>query len=478
MTAADLPILLPFLVLASASVIVMMTIAFYRSHGLTFALTLTGIGVAFVALFPVASFAPREVTPLFVIDRYALFYLGLILAASFAVTILSYFYLGKQEGNLEEYYLLLLLASMGSSVLVASRHFASFFLGIETLSISLYGLIAYLRATDRGVEAGIKYLILAAVSSAFLLFGMAMVYAKLGTMEFIEIASRASLASGGDIVFLSGTAMIIIGIGFKLAVVPFHMWTPDVYEGAPAPVTAFIATVSKGAVFALLFRYFAAGHPEDGSIFILFTVIAMASMLVGNVLALFQNNVKRILAYSSIAHLGYLLVALQAGGSMAASAVAFYFVAYFLTTLGAFGVISVLSGKEEEVEMIADYQGLAWKRPWLAGFFTVMLFSLAGLPLTAGFIGKFYIAAAGVGSSLWVLVLTLIAGSTIGLFYYLRIIIAMFSSPAAEESPLVAQRLPLPATFLLAVLIFLLVLFGIFPSSLIHIIQTTAALLL
>jgi NADH-quinone oxidoreductase subunit N len=268
----------------------------------------------------------------------------LIVTAGFSVAALSYSYLEKHEGHHEELYLLLVLATLGCTVLAAASHFASFFLGIELLSVSLYALAAYLRHSDRSVEAGVKYLILAAVSSAFILFGMALVYAGTGSMAFPEIAARAAIAGGRSLSFLAGIGMIIVGLGFKLAVVPFHLWTPDVYEGAPAPVTAFIATASKGAVFALVLRYFiAVDVHRHAPLLAILTSIAVASMFAGNLLALLQTNVKRILAYSSISHLGYLLVTMLASGPLAATAAAFYLTAYFVTTLSAFGVVAALS---------------------------------------------------------------------------------------------------------------------------------------
>jgi len=358
LTAADLIALSPLIVLACSTIVIMLVVAARRNHSLTLTLTLLADAGAFASLFFVSSDVPRQVAALLIMDSYSLFYLGLILAASFVVALLSYSYLGRHREQCEEFYLVLLLATLGSAVLVASTHFVSFFLGLEILSVSLYVLIAYQRSSELSIEAGIKYLILAAASSAFLLFGMALMYADLGTMD---VSRMSSLMSGKALstLVLSGLAMIIVGVGFKLAVVPFHMWTPDVYEGAPAPVTAFIATVSKGGMFALLMRYFyRLGLDASSSLFILFTVIAVVSMIAGNLLALLQTNVKRILAYSSIAHLGYLLVAFLAGGSIGSAAVTYYLVAYFVTMLGALGVITVLSFKDREAAEMIDYQGL------------------------------------------------------------------------------------------------------------------------
>ncbi|MDQ2861848.1 MAG: NADH-quinone oxidoreductase subunit N, partial [Pseudomonadota bacterium] len=389
MNGSDLIAILPLLVLGGAVTAVMLVIAFHRRHRLTAIMAVLGLVLSLAAIWAASHVEPRQVTALFVIDGYALFYMGLIFAASIAVLLLSHGYLARRPGPPEEFYLLVLLATLGAAALVASDHFASFFLGLETLSISLLGLIAYPRDRRRSVEAGIKYLILAGMSSALLLFGMAVIYARLGTLEFDRIAALlpASNDASHDIYWLTGLALVFTGIGFKLSVVPFHMWAPDVYEGAPAPVAAFVAVVSKGAMFAFLLRYFATAHAyEFGPVSLMIEIVAVASILVGNLLALMQNNIKRILAYSSIAHLGYLLVALLAAGALRIEAVTYYLVAYFVMTLGAFGIITVLSASSggAELEALDDYRGLIWRRPWLGGIFAAMLLSLAGIPLTMG----------------------------------------------------------------------------------------------
>jgi NADH-quinone oxidoreductase subunit N len=392
--------------------------------------------------------------------------MALILASGLFTIPLSYSYLKDREVNQEEFYVLLLLAMLGAMVLVCSSHFASFFLGLEVLSISLYALIAYPKSSICHAEAGMKYLVLASVSSAFLLFGMALVYADSGSLTLASIASNVGDNAHYTVPFTAGLTLLMVGIGFKLALVPFHMWTPDVYEGAPAPVTAFIATVSKGAVFALLLRYFTQIDIQHSPALLqVFALLAVISMITGNLLALFQKNLKRILAYSSIAHMGYLMVAFLAGGAMAAKVTAFYLTAYFITTFGAFGIIAFLSGKDRDADDIGDYRGMAWQRPFLTAVFTLMLLSLAGIPLTAGFMGKFYLLSAGASSELWGLVITFALSSVIGLFYYLRIIFSLFAKPAAEQSPIL-PRISLPGCIVLAVLTTLLVWIGVYPGPL------------
>jgi NADH-quinone oxidoreductase subunit N len=476
MTFDDLIALSPLLAIAAASVALMLEIAFYRDARVALACALTGFALAFAMLPVAASRAPRQITPLLILDQYALFYLGLLFITGFAVALLAHGYLGRLEGQLEEFYLVLLLATGGGAALVMSDHFASFFLGLEVLSVSLYALIAYPRRRARAVEAGIKYLILAAASAAFMLFGMALIYAEFGTMEFARMASGMAGGDGRRELLLIGQAMIFVGVGFKLAVAPFHVWAPDVYEGAPAPVTAFIATVSKGAVFALLVRYFAnLGDEVFQPFFPALAAIAIASMFVGNLLALIATNVKRILAYSSIAHLGYLLVAFLAGGSLGATAVAFYLVAYFVTNLVAFGVVTVLSGRREADEL-EDYRGLFWRRPWLATIFLTALLSLGGIPLTAGFMGKFYILMAGVGSALWLMVIILVVNTMISFYYYLRVAFMMFrDAPEGEAAPVAAPSLSFMGGAALAVLTLLLVWIGVYPGPLVQTIRSMVA---
>lgn len=476
MSFNEVYVILPLIILSAAPVVMMLAVAVKRNYYLTFSLSMFFHFAAFISIFFIGLYTPMRVTPLFIIDDYALFYIGLIISASFAVTLLSYNYLEKFTGNKEEFFMLLFLAELGACVLVVSSNFVSLFMGLEVLSVSLYVLISYFHTFKNSVEAGIKYLVLAAGSSAFLLFGMALVYAALGTMSFSGIGGRLSLYGISPLV-LAGFALMIVGFGFKLAVVPFHMWTPDVYQGASAPVSGFIATISKGGMFAVLLRFFfdINGYSHH-SLIVIFSVIAIASMLIGNWLALLQKNVKRILAYSSIAHLGYILVAFIAGGVNAVQAVTFYLVAYFITTLGAFGIITIMSDDKREADNIEDYRGLFWRRPVVAGVFTAMLFSLAGIPLTVGFIGKYFLLAAGVNKSQWLLVIILVLSSVIGLFYYLRIITAMFSKQeefAAEKQ--LKPRFSFPGSTAVFVLTLMLIWYGIYPAGILSVIKLIAA---
>jgi len=479
MTKNDFLSIVPLFILTSSAILIMFSISVKRNHKLIYAITSLSLAGDFIYLMVTISGNSWVIEPLFIIDGFGVFNTGLILLTALAVTMVSYAYFEQREERKEEYYILLILATLGAAVLVISKHFVSLFLGLEILSVSLYSMIAYLRKRERSDEAGIKYLIMAAFSSAFLLFGMALVYATTGTMEFSGIATYLESVKDVPILLLAGFGLMVVGVGFKLSVVPFHMWAADVYEGAPAPVTAFIATVSKGGIVALLVRFFTAVHGYNyPSLVGSFTVIAIASMFVGNFLALRQNNVKRILAYSSTAHMGYLLVAFLSGDSLGVEAVSFYLVAYFVTSLGAFGIIATLSDKDRDAEMLEDYKGLLWRRPWTAALLSAMLLSLAGIPLTAGFVGKFYIIAAGVSTHHWLLVVMLAVNSVIGLYYYIKIIAIMFEQQEGEAHPV--GRLN-PAAYIvsgvtMAILALLLVWFGIYPEGLMTLIKNLVTL--
>jgi NADH-quinone oxidoreductase subunit N len=461
-TAAELRALAPILVLSSGALIVLLSIAFRRSHTLAASLAAATCLLALGSLLLAAPVSPRPLGSLLVVDDYALAFQALLIAASLAVTLLAHGYLASFSGPREELYVLVLLATAGGAVLAASTHFASFLLGLELLSASLYALVAYVRTKNTCLEAGLKYLILAGVSSAFLLLGMALLYAAEGSLQWTKIVSAPLLPGQDAILLRAGGALLLVGIGFKLSLAPFHLWAPDVYQGSPAPVTAFVATVSKGAVVALLFRYFGGvTRGSLGSLSLVLAAVAVLSMILGNFLALLQDNVKRLLAYSSIAHLGYLLVALLAGGALALPAAGLYLSSYVVTMLGALGVVTVLSRPGSEAESIDDYRGLFHRSPLLATLFAAMLLSLAGIPLTAGFMGKLYLLLAGVSGSQWLLVMTLVAGSVVGLYYYLRVLIVLFLP--AESASVSPPRVPLAGTLVLAALGIMLLWIGVAP---------------
>ena len=482
MSAADFVAISPLLALTLAAVALVLAIAMRRSHALAASICALGLVASLAGLLCGSlPYADRMVTPLLTVDGYAVFYMTLLILAALGVTVISHGYLAAPGSPVprDEYYVLLLLATLGAATTVCSAHFAAFFLGLETLSIALLGLIAYPRRLERPLEASVKYLVLSGVASAFLLFGIALVYAETGTLAFDAMTGPGAAAVTEGRYGLAGVALIVVGVGFKLSVVPFHMWAPDVYEGAPAPVGAFLAVVSKCAVFALLLRYFLTAEAfASPNLVMILSVIAILSMIAGNLAALLQDNVKRILAYSSIAHLGYALVAFLAGGEGAVEAVSIYLAMYAITTLGAFTVVAMLPRPADgrEAEMLEDYRGLFWARPWVAAAFAAMLLSLAGIPLTLGFIAKFYAVAAGVGASLWVLVSALVVGSVVSLYYYLRIAVVMLAPyPGTARAAPASNPLPRASAALLVLLTAALLGLGVFPRPLIALVRASAS---
>lgn len=477
-TLQHLIALLPLLVTSLTAVVVMLAIAAKRNHTVTFILSVVGLNLALLSLIPTLEVAPLEVTPLLLIDTFACYYMALVLAASLACITLIHAYLGGDSGkgypgNREELYLLVLLSAAGGLVLVSAQHLASLFIGLELLSVPTYGMIAYAFFNKRSLEAGIKYMVLSAAGSAFLLFGMALLYAESGNLAFADIG--ASLMRESSQLVQIGIGMMLIGLAFKLSLVPFHLWTPDVYEGAPAPVAAFLATASKVAVFAVLLRLYQISPAMSGGwLNELLTLIAIASILVGNLLALLQNNLKRLLGYSSIAHFGYLLVALVASKGLAVEAVGVYLATYVLTSLGAFGVITLMSTpySGRDADALYEYRGLFWRRPYLTAVLTVMMLSLAGIPLTAGFIGKFYVIAAGVEAQLWWLLGAMVLGSAIGVFYYLRVMVTLFMREPnlhRHDAPFDwGQRAGGIMLLVVALLAFFL---GVYPQPLLELVQ-------
>jgi len=468
MTATDFLCLTPLLIIAVAPVVIMIVVSVLRNYEVVYGFSVLSLLLALASVFFIVPAIPHTIETLFIIDIYSLFFLGIIILSALLVALLSYDYIKQLQGVREEYYIILFTSTLGATLLAVADHFVLFFLGLETLSISLYILIAFQRSKDSSIEAGIKYLILASVSSAFLLFGMALIYTALGTMQFNGIVSALSKSGQISPLVISGFGMMMVGIGFKLALVPFHMWTPDVYQGAPAPVTAYIATVSKGAVMAVLIRFFFNIRGFDNKyIFTVITGIAILSMFIGNLLAIRQHNIKRLLAYSSIANMGYIIIILLTGTNKGIQASIFYLVSYFITTIGAFGVISLLSTCRHEAEKIEDYRGLFWKRPWIALVFTLSMLSLAGIPLTAGFIAKFYVIFEGMKAGLMVLVFALIINSVIGLYYYLRVITTMFSSASETKFP----ALSLTGNITLSLIALSILILGVYPGWLINIIM-------
>ncbi len=439
MSFSELMPLAPVMIVALTMIVVMILTAIKRNHNLIATASVVGlnlaVGLILITMFG-GSFTSSNVMGMFMVDPFTMLYQLLILIAALACCTLSHAYIESYKDNREELYILMLGSVTGAMLMVASSHYASFFISLELMSIPVYGLLAYTHQRSKSLEAGVKYLVLSATASAMLLMGMAYIYAYTGSLSFYD-SVQALLQNLNQPLVLIGMAFIIFAVAFKLSLAPFHKWTPDVYAGAPAPIVTFLATAAKVATIGLFVRYLlSSGAIAVQSVVTILTVIAVLSIVVGNLLAVRQVNLKRILAYSSIAHFGYLLIGLISLTFASLGNVSVYVITYVITTIGAFGVVALMSSpynNSDEAESLAEYRGLFWRRPVLTAVLTVMMLSLAGIPLTAGFIGKFLIVMAAVTAQHWFLAAMIVLGSGIGLYYYLRVIIVMYMTP--PENP-------------------------------------------
>ena len=369
----------------------------------------------------------------------------------------------RQEGrNLGEYYALILFSVIGLFFMTSAQHLILFFVGLEVLSIALYALAGFVRQRDLCNEAALKYLFLGGFASAIFLMGLAFIYSVVGSLYFQDVARFVSTASPSA-TLLVGVVLVLVGFFFKVSAAPFHGWAPDVYGGAPAPVAGFMATAAKVAVFAVMLRFLGmAVYPLKAHWVVIVTVVSVASMVIGNFAALRQENIKRLLAYSSIAHAGYALVGVAAASRQGGAAVIFYMLAYSLMNLGAFGVVSLVGRQGERFVDISDYAGLAAKRPVLAAAMAICFFSLAGIPGTAGFMGKFYVFASGIRSGLIPLVIIAVFNSAVAAYYYLKVVYVMYMVEPKEEYAFSIHPAAVIALLIVVVGIFQL---GIFPGS-------------
>jgi NADH-quinone oxidoreductase subunit N len=397
-------------------------------------------------------------------DGLSLFLQAVILAVAIVTVLLTPGYLTANGIERGEHYALLLFSVVGMLGLVSSLELVSMFVALEIMSVALYGLAGIDRARRESQESALKYFITGSFASAFFLYGIALVYGVTGSTS-IERVTRALGVMGPQALPLAvlGAAMLLVGFGFKVASVPFHMWTPDVYEGAPTTVTAFMSAGVKAAAFGALLRVFDTGLVSLASLWQpLVAALAIVTMLVGNLAALAQTSLKRLLAYSSIAHAGYLMSALVARPVLASEAILFYLVAYAAVNLGAFGVIAALARDGREPATVADLAGLSERRPALAAALTVFLVSLTGIPVTAGFVGKFYLFGAAVSSGWVVLALVGVLTSVVSAYYYLRVVVAMYMEPPLGEDDFAA--VPAPAVLALVLSAGVTLLFGLWPA--------------
>jgi NADH-quinone oxidoreductase subunit N len=408
------------------------------------------------------------------VDDFRLFANWIFLIAAALSILISFSYVYRQRLQAGEFYGLILLSTAGMMFMAGARDLVVMFLGLEVMSISVYALTAFNRRDRRSAEAGLKYFLLGAFATGFLLYGIALVYGATGSTNIGAIGEAISGGSATGGMLALGIGLMVVGFAFKVSAVPFHMWTPDVYEGAPAPVTAFMSVAVKAAAFIALVRVFLVGF--DGAYetwYPLFWWLAAITMVTANLIALVQSNVKRMLAYSSIAHAGYLLVALTAANSVAVAGILFYLLVYTVMNVGAFAIVISVAHQGEERLQIEDYAGFGWSQPMLGVFLTIFLLSLAGFPGTGGFMGKIYLLQGAADAELWVLMTILVLTTLASYWYYLRVAWFMWMKDPvrADQHGLVISPLPMRAALFasVAVIIYL----GLFPGAMLDFAQAS-----
>lgn len=463
--------LLPLLTIVAASLLIMILEAFFKKENRSYLAYLSLLFLVAAAAECIKfwdkgySYFDGNLS----LNNLSLFFSIILIVATFLVVLISMKYLTLQNANYGEYYALLLFALSGMIIMVSSSDLIVIFLGLEVLSLSSYALAGLRRQDEKSNEAAVKYFLLGSFASAFLIFGIAFLYGATQTTEIPSIIQGLQSGASAGTLGLVGLGFIVVGFGFKIAVVPFHMWTPDVYQGAPTPITAFFSVGPKAVGFAVLLRIFIPYFQdalESELIFGSLWIIAAVTMIAGNLIALRQTNVKRILAYSSIAHAGYLMVAILAQDTQS---LVFYLTAYLFMNIGAFAAVIALGKRDHEYLELEDYKGIGFRYPWIGATFAVFLISLAGFPPTGGFLAKFYVFSAAVRQGLVSLVIIGVLASLVSVFYYLRIIIYMYMKEASYEVDIDIDN---PALFLALFLCLYGVLqLGIFPGNILILIR-------
>lgn len=426
----------PAAALCAAATLVMLIGAFWPASGRRALPWIALAGIAATGWATLAAPGAYEgPVRLLALDSFTVIFSLLVLAATAIAVLLSVNYVNREEMARGEYYSLMMFSSAGALLMAAADDLILLFMGLELLSIPLYVLAGFARGREQSKEAALKYFLLGAFASSFLVFGAALVFASVGGTGYHQMAlGLLLLGRGADALLAAGVAMVLIALAFKVALVPFHWWTPDVYQGAPTPVTAFMSIVAKAAGFAALVRIVSAGaHGDLPGWNALLWALAAATMVWGNLLALAQQNVKRLLAYSSIGHAGYLLLGVLTGTVNGFSALVFYLAAYGVTTLGAFGVAAFLAGKGDRIETLYDYRGAARRHPFAGALMAVFLFSLAGIPPFAGFFAKLYLFLAALEQGYVGLTVIAVLTSVLAVYYYLRVSVMMWMEEPREE---------------------------------------------
>ena len=476
-TSADYLRFLPEILLSLFGIAVMMLEAVARGKRTYLGvIALVGVIAAFAANIAAYSDPGTAFQQMLVIDGYGTFFRGVVLVVGFLCILISFSYLEREGAQTGEYYALILFSLVGQCILATASDLIMVFIGLEISSIATYILAGFLRDDRRNNEAALKYFLLGSFATGFLLYGIAWVFGVTGSTNLDAIQRSLEQGHGATIIVLLAAALIFVGLGFKVSVAPFQMWAPDVYQGAAAPVSAFMSAGPKAAAFAVFFRLFMTSfRPMNGSWVELAWGCALATMFIGNLAALVQTNVKRMLGYSSIAHAGYVLVAFTAASSVGVAAAMFYLASYALMNIGAFSVVSYIAARNEQHVRIEDLAGLGKRQPAMAGLLSIFVFSLIGVPLTGGFFGKFYVFQAALNSHLvWLTVLGLI-NSAIAAYYYLKIIVAIYmQEPGAATLELAPPAAGLRVAVWASALGTLFL--GIFPGVLLSFASVSAAM--
>jgi NADH-quinone oxidoreductase subunit N len=432
---------------------------------------LLAIGATAVSLAPFTSTHVEVANGLMAVDRFAVFFKIVFLIAAAITVLMSFHYLDVENAAPGEYYFLILCATLGMMIMAGGIDLITIFIGLETMAVSFYILAGFIKPSQRSNEAAVKYFLLGAFSLGVLLYGMSLMYGLSGTTN-LRVMAPLFAGQESDKRLLLAVILVVAGVGFKIAAVPFHMWAPDVYEGAPTPVTAFLSVGSKAASFAMLLRIFVEGLPVMNADWrLLFEVLAIVTMTVGNVAALTQSNVKRMLAYSSIAHAGYVLIGVVAGTPRGIEAMLIYLFVYAFMQLGAFTVIVMLRRQDVIGDELKDFSGLYFRHPFAAFAMLLFMLSLGGIPPTAGFMGKFWLFGAAIDAGYVRLALIGVLNSAISLYYYIRIVVFMYvkdealgSTPKAVPTLSLALGVAVAATLLL----------GIYPPLLFRVAEASA----
>ena len=474
----SLAVLAPALIVMGAGCLVLLLDLLPPRASKAHLATVALLGVVAALLTSLAAWGGRGrgFRDMVILDNYALFFHVVICYGAALIVLLSIDYLRRSGVESGEYYALVLFSTSGMLLLTSASDLIVVFLAIELMSLSLYVLSGLFKGRRQAGEASMKYFLLGAFASAFLLYGIALLYGATGTTNIDRIAAAAA-AAPHDTLLIAGLGLLLVGFGFKISSAPFHMWAPDVYEGAPTSVTALIATGSKAAVFAVLVRLLLSGvRAVQADWTAVLWVLAALTMTLGNVVAIAQSNLKRMLAYSSIAHVGYMLVGLAAGGAAGAGAVLFYLLAYTFTTAGTFGVITLCVRAGEEAVDVRDYAGLGRRHPVLAFALALLLLSLVGIPPLAGFVGKFYLFGAAVRAGfVWLTVLGVL-NSAVAAYYYLRVIVTMYMQEPDGQSASVAPSFA--GGLALTIAVIGVVLLGLMPAPFVDLAQVAVAPLL